>query len=482
MKKIQIYYLAFAVLLLCGLFFLGLFSKSRESIGLMQILLISWAPVIGVLLWLGWFLVRIICAVNDVTERFKDVDPELSRHNNVLDPLKTTVVDRLNEVIDTRLAVDADNINKLENMVKELQLQIQLSQRQQQNTEAIIYSIKDAVVVVESNKLIMANDACEKLFGFVFSRSRNRSISEVFTGSHSGFAELLRQTASNKIGATRRELQFLVDNRTRTFDSIFSRVSDKDDKISGVVVVLHDITHEKEISKMKDDFVSYVSHELKTPLASITAYTEMLIDGEIESESSRKEFYSIIQNQAARLNRFIEDILNISRIESGMMKVEKKPISMTIVIEEQLQMIKGYAEEKEIKLIHQNPIVHDQIHADRDMMAQVVINLLSNAVKYTSKGGTIKIQIDVDEISKHLRVAITDTGVGIGEDELNHVFDKFYRASTSGGAKGTGLGLSLVKQIVEKIHDGRVFAESKLGEGSTFGFELPLMKSSPVPV
>jgi two-component system phosphate regulon sensor histidine kinase PhoR len=241
------------------------------------------------------------------------------------------------------------------------------------------------------------------------------------------------------------------------------------------VAVLHDITREKQIQQMKNDFVSHVSHELKTPLASITAYSEMLADGEADDEQTMKEFCSVIQSQAKRLNRLIEDILNISRIESGLIKVEKKAVSLTILIEEQLQMIKGYAEEKNIEIIGQKPIVFDQVYADKDMISQVIVNLLSNAVKYTPTGGSVKIGTEVDETANLIRVSVTDTGVGIPEDAIEHVFDKFYRVGANKKqAKGTGLGLNLVKQIVEKVHDGRIFVTSEVGVGSTFGFELPL--------
>jgi len=196
-----------------------------------------------------------------------------------------------------------------------------------------------------------------------------------------------------------------------------------------------------------------------------------------------KEFCSVIQSQAQRLNRLIEDILNVSRIESGLIKVDKIPLSLTILIEEQLQMMKSAANEKNITIVTPKPIVFDQVYADKDMISQVVVNLLSNAVKYTPAGGSIKIKIDVDQNTNLARVNVTDTGVGIPEDEVERVFDKFYRVSANEKqAKGTGLGLNLVKQIVEKVHNGRVFVTSEVGVGSTFGFELPLATSEAVQV
>jgi len=189
----------------------------------------------------------------------------------------------------------------------------------------------------------------------------------------------------------------------------------------------------------------------------------------------------VIQGQAKRLNRMIEDILNIARIESGLMKIEKQPVSLTIMIQEQLQMIKGCAEEKNIDIIGQRPIVFDQVHVDKDMISQVIVNLLSNAVKYTPAGGSVRIQTEVDEIRRVARVSVSDTGVGIPENEIKHVFDKFYRVKANKNqAKGTGLGLNLVKQIIERVHQGRVFVTSKPGQGTTFGFELPLARARTV--
>jgi two-component system phosphate regulon sensor histidine kinase PhoR len=211
----------------------------------------------------------------------------------------------------------------------------------------------------------------------------------------------------------------------------------------------------------------------------------MLVDGEADNEQTRKEFHLMIQSQAKRLNRLIEDILNIARIESGLVKVDKKPISLTLLIEEQLRMIRSWAEEKNISLSWgakgQKAIVFDQVYLDKDMMLQVIVNLLSNAVKYTPSGGSIRIETEVDEREGLARVSVTDTGVGIPENELDHVFDKFYRVSRKANqdqAKGTGLGLNLVKQIVEKVHNGRVFVRSEVGVGSTFGFELPLNREA----
>lgn len=384
-------------------------------------------------------------------------------------------VERAAATVQTRLQEGQKALRTLEAELGDLRIRSQLADRQKQHTEAIIYSLRDAVLVVdESDRLLMANAAAAQLFGFDPEQARYQPLEQSIEPAHKDFVQLIQRCRQSATEATRREMQFVRPDGPHTFDTIVSCVLERD-QVLGVVAVLHDITREKEVSQMKNDFVSHVSHELKTPLASIMAYSEMLADGEADDERTRKEFYQVIQTQAQRLNRLIEDILNVSRIESGLIKVQKEPVSLTILIEQQMQMIKGFAEEKGITVTGQKPIVYDQVLADKDMISQVIVNLLSNAVKYTPPGGTVRIQTEVNETEEVVRVTVTDTGVGIPADEIAHVFDKFYRVSANNKqAKGTGLGLNLVKQIVEKVHDGRVFVTSQVGVGSTFGFELPL--------
>ncbi|MFB0525152.1 MAG: ATP-binding protein [Phycisphaerae bacterium] len=437
---------------------------------------------VGVI-WLGWFWLKLARAITSIASRLKE---ELTAENEI--KIKSSasyvnfavrepaIIKQLNEAIGEWLAQYTNRITELREQLQDLQIQIQLSQRQKANTEAIIYSLRDAVIVVdEFDRLLMANEAAGNLFHFDFKSSQHKPIDELIAGDKSKFVDFLCQTRYSQVEATRHEIEFSQAETAKIFDCIISCVYDDRQQVCGVVAVLHDITREKQIQQMKNDFVSHVSHELKTPLASITAYSEMLADGDADDEETKKQFYSVIQNQAKRLNRLIEDILNISRIESGLIKIEKKPVSLTILIEEQLQMIKSYAEEKSIEVIAQKPIVYDQVYADKDMISQVIINLLSNAVKYTPCGGSVKIDTAVDETAGTVQVTVTDTGVGIPKDEIEHIFDKFYRVGANKKqAKGTGLGLNLVKQIIEKVHHGRVFVISEPGVGSTFGFELPL--------
>lgn len=382
--------------------------------------------------------------------------------------------DALSAAINAYAADREALVRQISTELDDLRIHARLAERQKRHTEAIIYSLRDAVVVVdEQDRLVMANGPAAELLRFN-ADARGKPIADICREKHQEFLEFLHQSAQSGVEGTRREMVFALGEQPHVFDTIVSCVYEGR-KVSGVVAVLHDITREKEISQMKNDFVSHVSHELKTPLASITAYSEMLVDGEADDDDTRKEFYGIIQTQAQRLNRLIEDILNVSRIESGLIKVSKEPVSLAILIEQQMSMIQKYAEEKNITVSRQTPIIFDQVYADKDMISQVIVNLMSNAVKYTPPGGSVRIATEVDETAGRVRVTVTDTGVGIPEEELEHLFQKFYRvAANNKQARGTGLGLNLVKQIVERVHNGRVFVTSKVGAGSTFGFELPL--------
>jgi two-component system phosphate regulon sensor histidine kinase PhoR len=325
------------------------------------------------------------------------------------------------------------------------------------------------------DELVLANESAAKTFEFDLTKAAHSPVDQVLRDPR--MIDLIREMRQSHSRNGRRIVEHEVRPTAgggRTFKITLSSVTDGDAP-AGVVAVLHDVTREKEVSEMKNDFVSMVSHELRTPLASIRAYVEMLIDGEAQDAKTQREFYEVIQNESNRLGRLIDNILNISRIESGLVRVAKQPQSLAVVLKEAIEVISPQATQKQIKLEENLPPVFYQTLADRDMLYQAVLNLLSNAVKYTPNGGTITVQSSVDEGQKKILTRIIDTGVGIPPKDLPFVFDKFYRAQANNRvASGTGLGLSLVKHIIETVHHGRMLVESHVGKGSSFGFELEL--------
>lgn len=384
------------------------------------------------------------------------------------------VADAVNDLLADSSSIVADASIK----AKELEIQLKVATAERQHAEAIIYSISDAVLVTDPfDDLVLANESAARAFDFDLDNANRAPVENVLHDQK--VIDMIREMRQSNSASGRRIVEHTIKHAVggdKTYKVTLSCVAGKTEALpAGVVAVLHDMTKEKEVAEMKNDFVSNVSHELRTPLASIKAYIEMLIDGEADDEKTKTEFYEVIQNESNRLSRLIDNILNISRIESGLVKINKQPQSLTVIMKEALEVIAPQAKGKQITLSEQLTPVFYQTVADRDMLYQAVLNLLSNAVKYTPEGGTITVQTDVNEAKKKVMARISDTGVGIPPKDLPFVFDKFYRVEANNRmAKGTGLGLSLVKHIVETVHHGRIFVESTQGKGSTFGFELEL--------
>jgi two-component system phosphate regulon sensor histidine kinase PhoR len=392
----------------------------------------------------------------------------LNTENSEIFPLVTAI----NDMVEAADHYITDAAMK----AKELEIQLKVATAERQHAEAIIYSISDAVLVTDPfDELVLANESAARTFMFDLDRSRRSPVNQVLHDEK--LVELIRDMRQSNSKSGRRIVEHRVksDGEERIFKVTLSSVADHTENPAGVVTVLHDMTREKEVAEMKNDFVSSVSHELRTPLASIKAYVEMLIDGEADDEKTTREFYEVIQNEANRLSRLIDNILNISRIESGLVQINKQPQSLMVILKEAIEVIAPQARMKQITLVEQLTPVFYQTQADKDMLYQAVLNLLSNAVKYTPEKGTITVQTLVDENKRRVITRICDTGVGIPPKDLPFVFDKFYRAEANNHmAKGTGLGLSLVKHIIETVHRGRIFVESHVGKGSCFGFELEL--------
>lgn len=384
-------------------------------------------------------------------------------------------------VVPLRMAVEeaVSETDTIRGQVRELEIRSRINDGERTRLEEVLQSLQDAVVVTNQySEVKLANPAASEILGISTPDDLNRSIDQVI--ENAAVRQLLHEAHGTQVASHRKRMEIdlpisgAAEDATRTYEATLACLPDPNEPIGGVVLILRDISREREISQMKSEFVSKASHELRTPLSSIHAYIEMLLDGEADDEASQTEFHQIIKNEADRLGRLIDNMLNISRIEAGIVKAKFEEIDFVKAANAALEVIEPQAKLKDITVrVKSGPLLYTA-EADRDMLHQIFLNFLSNAVKYTPEGGRVTVTIDNDETSGSVMATIADTGLGIPPDALPRVFDKFYRIENyKRVAKGTGLGLNLVKHIVETVHHGQVSVSSELGMGSQFVFSIP---------
>jgi two-component system phosphate regulon sensor histidine kinase PhoR len=245
------------------------------------------------------------------------------------------------------------------------------------------------------------------------------------------------------------------------------------EKPSGAVVVLHDVTELRRLERVRQDFVANVSHEFKTPLTAIQGFAETLLAGAIDDPENNRRFLEIIRNHAIRLARLTNDLLKLARIEAGKMELEFSSVGLLELIEGCTETTLLKANRKEITLEISVPPQLPPVRGDATLLRDVLQNLLDNAIQYTPAGGHISVAATAGP--REAVVSVADTGIGIPLADSERIFERFYRvdAARSREAGGTGLGLSIAKHIVE-AHGGKLWVESTVGQGSKFSFSLPL--------
>lgn len=343
----------------------------------------------------------------------------------------------------------------------------------------ILTGLNDPILAIDDyDEIVLANPSAESLFSIPAEKAETRALASLVRCQK--LVQLLTSTRQRKTAAQRTDEIEITDaegqphwyRATAVKLAAESGADESETAPGGVVAVLRDIGDQKTLQKRNAEFVSSVSHEMKTPLAGIKAYVELLADGDAEDEETREEFLSVISSQADRLQRLVNNLLNLARIEAGVVSVSKQQRSLNELLEEALNVVRPSAEAKNIELVSELSPLYLGVLADRDMLLQAAINLLSNAIKYTQSDGKVTIRSRI--VDDQVRFEVQDTGVGLSEEDAQRVFEKFYRVRKDKNmASGTGLGLPLAKHIVEDVHGGRLTLESVLGQGSTFIVTLP---------
>ncbi|GAB4140212.1 MAG: hypothetical protein Tsb009_09450 [Planctomycetaceae bacterium] len=269
------------------------------------------------------------------------------------------------------------------------------------------------------------------------------------------------------------EFEITLNESVQTIQATVHNICEPNGSSLGCVILLEDISENRQEKNKYAEFISSLSHEFKTPMASIRAFTELLIDGDVEDEEEKQKLYVFIEEQIERLTRLVHNMLNLTRIESGVIEVTREDCELNDVLTKSFNTVLPTAEEKNIRMKSELSDLYLAANVDRDLLGQAMINLLSNSVKYTPAGGEVSLHSRMDEGQAVIKVR--DTGMGIPAESLNHIFERFYRVPENNeAASGTGLGLPLVHYIVTELHNGRIDVESEVGQGTTMTVTLPL--------
>jgi two-component system phosphate regulon sensor histidine kinase PhoR len=360
------------------------------------------------------------------------------------------------------------DINRL---VREQQERVRVADEEKAKLEAAFASMTEGVLVINNqNRIEFLNKSLEAILG-------DEGITDILDKTPlEAFMNVELQDALDLFkdsgGTVLREIS-LGQEAPIILDVTISAVHGLPEGKQKTMMVFHDVTRLKKLEKIREDFVANVTHEIKTPLTAIIGFIETLEEGAIKEEVTAKKFLHIISENAHRLGRLVDDLLILSSIELGEMKLRFENVSIADAIENVLPMFETKAAEKSLTVDKWISDGLSFIWADRDKMAQILVNILDNAVKFTPSGGKISISAVRDD-SGFVVVKVTDTGMGIQKSEIPRLGERFYRADKTRSRElgGTGLGLSIVKHLM-KAHNGSIDIESQVGKGTTVSLTFP---------
>ncbi len=343
---------------------------------------------------------------------------------------------------------------------------------------AVLTSMVEGVMVLDSRgHVLQINPALERMFGITRVEARGRPSAELFR--HQQLNDLVAGILRSR---THQQDEIVLPLSGRCLQIEASPAGGERENEASVVLVFHDMTELRRLEKIRKDFVANVSHELRTPLTSIKGYVEALLDGAKDDPAASAKFLDIILKQSDRLNLIIEDLLELSKIESGRISLKEEALELRSVVDRTLSMIKPIADKYRHRLVTMVDPALPPVAGDEDRLVQVLTNLLDNAIKYTPAEGTITVGAklaptvaNAESPARAIDLSVADTGIGIPEEDRPRVFERFYRVDKARSRElgGTGLGLAIVKHIVEG-HGGQVWVEANLPQGSRFVVRLPL--------
>jgi PAS domain S-box-containing protein len=356
----------------------------------------------------------------------------------------------------------------------------QTAQEQRSELEAMLRGIGDAVVATDARlRLTVLNPIAAEIFGVQRGATAGQHLSAVI--DNAALVDLAQRALTGHEPSLVHEItlpQVPGGQPPRFYQALASPVLGERGEVRGVVTVLRDITEQRELDQVKSDFLSVVSHELKTPLHSIKGFVDIILMGKTGPVTdTQRDFLGTVKQQAEALQIMINDLLEFSRLEAGHIRLRIERLLVGQLVQGVVARLAPLADEAGLQLINLVPGDFGLIAADEARLEQVITNLLSNAIKFTPQGS---VTVQAADLGSQIQVSVSDTGIGIPADQLQRVFSRFHQVdgSATRSYRGAGLGLTICKHIIE-YHGGRIWAESVEGQGSIFHFILP--KSQPDP-
>ena len=415
-------------------------------------LFILGAGLISGIIIIGALLKKIIRPIEDLTVGIKEVS--LGNYDYKI-PLRrdkeiNSILKSFNHMGDRLKEYEVLNINELLN--------------EKQKAEAIIESIESPIIVTdEKNIIIMINKAAERIFDVKEKSTINRL-------ELSDLSELneLKENYNN-------ELEIVSGKNKIYYRVISNEIISKENNKIGKVLLLQNITKFKDVERLKTEFVSTVSHEFRTPLTSISMAVDLLLQNSFSSKEEMDEMLHIIKDDGERLNILVQELLDLTKMESGKIEMDIRDIDIRDVILSVKNTFKIQFDEKNINFIFDTVGIYRYVKADFNKISWVMVNLVGNAIRYVKSDGTGEIKIKVNEVNNEMLVSISDNGEGISEESQKVIFEKFVQIKNNEGeiTGSSGLGLAICSEIV-KAHRGEIWVDSNIGIGSTFYFTLKL--------
>jgi len=348
-------------------------------------------------------------------------------------------------------------------LTKELRQSLNAMANEKGKLEAILAYMSNGVIAFDSEgRLMHINPTALELLSLPSEATADEVLAKLNLGSAN---DILHLAPANL------ELTFTEPKNT-VLRAYLAPVMSHSEQMTGVVVVLQDMTEQSRLDQMRRDFVANVSHELRTPLTTIKSYVETLLDGAISDQELALRFLGVVNEESDRMARLVSDLLTLSTLDN--LKVRQKhAVYLDELALEVANRLAVAAQQKDLHLEISLPEEVPPVLANNDEIEQVLVNIVSNAIKFTPSGGDVLLTVYADE--QNVTTLVRDTGIGIPAEDLPRIFERFYRVDKARSRQmgGTGLGLAIAHQIIES-HGGRIWAESELGQGTVIGFSLPI--------